>query len=166
MNGVMLNLLVALIKKSFNTLLLIVEKSKKFKNHLFIAIKGPNHNGHNYIKDLYEKGCKNFLISDTSFDIKAFSKGNFLVAKNSLTAYQTIARHHRLQFKIPIIGITGSNGKTVIKEWLSSCLQDKYNICKSPNSYNSQVGVPISLMGLHSSHDVGVFEIGISKEKE
>lgn len=141
-------------------------KVKEVKNHLFIAIKGPNHNGHNYIKDLYEKGCKNFLISDTSFDIKAFSKGNFLIAKNSLTAYQTIARHHRLQFKIPIIGITGSNGKTVIKEWLSSCLQEKYNICKSPNSYNSQVGVPISLMGLHSSNDIGVFEIGISKKKE
>jgi len=147
----------------------ILIDSRKVKNsnqQLFIAIKGLRNDGHLFIDELYAKGFTNFLISDKDFEIAKYPKANFLVVANSLIAFQQIARSHRLQFTIPIIGITGSNGKTIVKEWLSTCLQSEYKVCKSPKSYNSQVGVSLSVLALNSDTEIGVFEAGISQLNE
>ena len=106
-------------------------KAKDFSAHLFIAIKGSRNDGHNFIKDLYKRGCRNFLISQANFNMSDCPEGNFLITPNSLYAFQDLARNHRLQFNLPVIGITGSNGKTIVKEWLNTCLEKAYNTCKS-----------------------------------
>jgi len=141
-------------------------KAKHFSHHLFVAIQGPHHDGHQFIEELYKKGFRNFLISNADFKTSDFPHANFLLTNDSLEAFQNIARNHRSQFQIPIIGITGSNGKTIVKEWLSICLQNQYKICKNPKSYNSQVGVSISVLGLSSGDEMGIFEAGISQKGE
>jgi len=141
-------------------------KAKHFSHHLFVAIKGPHHDGHQFIAELYKKGFRNFLISNADFKTSDFPQANCLLTNDGLEAFQNIARNHRSQFQIPIIGITGSNGKTIVKEWLSICLQNQYKICKNPKSYNSQVGVSISVLGLNSGDEIGVFEAGISQKGE
>jgi alanine racemase len=141
-------------------------KAKHFSHHLFIAIKGIRHDGHLFIDELYKKGFRNFLISDAEFETSNYPLAKFLLVDDSLKAFQKIAQGHRLQFEIPIIGITGSNGKTIVKEWLSICLQNQYKVCKSPKSYNSQVGVPLSVLGLNSRDEIAIFEAGISQKGE
>ena len=147
-------------------LLIDSRKSRNLKNQLFIAIKGTRHNGHLYIDGLYEKGFRNFMICESEFATSKYPEANFLVVEDSLLALQQIATAHRTQFAIPVIGITGSNGKTIVKEWLSSCLQSSYSVCKSPKSYNSQVGVPLSVLALSPDAEIGVFEAGISQVSE
>ena len=147
-------------------LLIDSRKARSLQHQLFIAIKGLRNDGHLFIDELYTKGFTNFLISDKDFEISKYPKANFLVVEDSLVAFQQIAKSHRLQFTIPVIGITGSNGKTIVKEWLSSALQSKYTVCKSPKSYNSQVGVPLSVLGLNNDAEFGVFEAGISQINE
>jgi len=147
-------------------LLIDSRKAKHFSHHLFVAIKGVRQDGHQFIDELYKKGFRNFLISDTEFKVSNYPQANFLLVDDSLKAFQKIAQKHRLQFEIPIIGITGSNGKTIVKEWLSICLQNHYKVCKSPKSYNSQVGVPLSVLGLDSSDEIALFEAGISQHGE
>ena len=141
-------------------------KAKYPKNQLFIALKGPRHDGHQFISELYEKGFRNFLVDHTYDKTASFPKGNFLVVEDSLEAFQSIAKNHRLQFKIPTIGITGSNGKTIVKEWLNTCLKNEYRVCKNPKSYNSQVGVAISTLALNGVDEIGLFEAGISQKGE
>jgi len=141
-------------------------KAIHFSHHLFVAIKGFRHDGHQFIDELYKKGFRNFLISDTEFEVSTYPQAKFLLVDDSLKAFQKIAKHHRLQFEIPIIGITGSNGKTIVKEWLSICIQNQYKVCKSPKSYNSQVGVPLSVLGLNSRDEIALFEAGISQKGE
>ena len=102
-------------KTLISQLIIDSRKAKDFSAHLFIAIKGSRHDGHNFIKDLYKRGCRNFLISQPNFNRSDYPEGNFLITSNSLFAFQDLARNHRLQFNIPIIGITGSNGKTIVK---------------------------------------------------
>ena len=153
-------------KTHISELIIDSRKSKDFSTHLFIAIKGSRHDGHNFIKDLYKRGCRNFLISQPNFNTSDYPEGNFLITSNSLYAFQDLARNHRLQFNIPIIGITGSNGKTIVKEWLNTCLKKVYNTCKSPKSYNSQVGVSLSVIGLKRDHEIGIIEAGISQKDE
>ena len=153
-------------KAHISQLIIDSRKAKDFSTHLFIAIKGSRHDGHNFIKDLYKRGCRNFLISQPNFNTSDYPEGNFLITSNSLYAFQDLARNHRLQFNIPIIGITGSNGKTIVKEWLNTCLKKAYNTCKSPKSYNSQVGVGLSVIGLKQDHEIGIFEAGISEKDE
>ena len=153
-------------KAHISQLIIDSRKAKDFSTHLFIAIKGSRHDGHNFIKDLYKRGCRNFLISQPNFNTSDYPEGNFLITSNSLYAFQDLARNHRLQFNIPIIGITGSNGKTIVKEWLNTCLKKAYNTCKSPKSYNSQVGVGLSVIGLKQDHEIGIFEAGISEKGE
>ena len=150
-------------KTQISQLIIDSRKAKDFSTHLFIAIKGSRHDGHNFIKDLYKRGCRNFLISQPNFNTSDYPEGNFLITSNSLYAFQDLARNHRLQFNIPIIGITGSNGKTIVKEWLSICLKKAYNTCKSPKSYNSQVGVGLSVIGLKQAHEIGIFEAGLKQ---
>ncbi|MEI7510341.1 MAG: bifunctional UDP-N-acetylmuramoyl-tripeptide:D-alanyl-D-alanine ligase/alanine racemase, partial [Flavobacterium sp.] len=112
---------------------------------LFFAIIGPNNDGHHYVSELIENGVVNFVVSYIPSNLQG--KANFLVVENTLQSLQTFAATYRSDFDFPVIGITGSNGKTIIKEWLNFLLSPDYNIIRSPKSYNSQVGVPLSVLG-------------------
>lgn len=134
------------------------------KNTLFFAISGPNHDGHQYIEELIQKGVQHFVVSTIPEGLA--DKANFLFVDNTLDAFQKFAAFYRSQFDFPVIGITGSNGKTIIKEWLNFLLSPDYNIIRSPKSYNSQVGVPLSILGINEKHNLGIFEAGISQLHE
>ncbi|HKO78028.1 MAG TPA: bifunctional UDP-N-acetylmuramoyl-tripeptide:D-alanyl-D-alanine ligase/alanine racemase [Flavobacterium sp.] len=131
---------------------------------LFFALVGTNHDAHIYLKDLIGKGVRSFVVTYIPNGLE--SKANFLVVKNTLEALQQIAAHYRSLFSFPIIGVTGSNGKTIVKEWLNFLLSPDYNIIRSPKSYNSQVGVPLSVLATNEKHNLGVFEAGISTVSE
>ncbi len=133
---------------------------------LFIAISGQRHDGHLYVSDMAKKGIKNFLISNESIIDKNSDGLNFLVVKDTIGAFQKIASYHRARFDIPVIAITGSNGKTIVKEWLSQILGKKMQVTRSPKSYNSQIGVPLSVLLLNSNTETGIFEAGISQSGE
>ncbi|RXR35322.1 bifunctional UDP-N-acetylmuramoyl-tripeptide:D-alanyl-D-alanine ligase/alanine racemase [Flavobacterium piscinae] len=130
---------------------------------LFFCIIGPNHNGHDYIQELIEKGVKNFVVSQV---VNPTPEINFLKVEDTLVALQQFAAFYRKKFSFPIIGVTGSNGKTIVKEWLNFLLSPDYNIIRSPKSYNSQVGVPLSVIGINEQHNLGIFEAGISTVNE
>jgi len=134
------------------------------ENTLFFALSGPNHDGHVYIEELIQKGVHHFVVTRIPENVKG--KGNFLVVENTLEALQKFAAYYRSLFDFPIIGITGSNGKTIIKEWLNFLLSPDFNIIRSPKSYNSQVGVPLSILGIKEKHNLGIFEAGISTTNE
>ncbi len=127
---------------------------------LFFALNGQNRDGHTYIADLIDKGVLNFVV--THIPVGCNGKANFYIVRNTLTALQDFAIYYRQLFSIPVIGITGSNGKTIVKEWLNYLLSPEYNIIRSPKSYNSQVGVPLSVIGINAKHNFGIFEAGIS----
>lgn len=135
---------------------------------LFIALKTARNNGHNYIEGLIENGLKSFLIQENEFDVTPYKNSDisFILSKDPLKTIQQLASYHRQQFNIPVIGITGSNGKTVVKEWLYQCLKTEYSICRSPKSYNSQIGVPLSVLNLNDTHTLAIFEAGISQPAE
>ncbi|MBA3682593.1 MAG: bifunctional UDP-N-acetylmuramoyl-tripeptide:D-alanyl-D-alanine ligase/alanine racemase [Bacteroidetes bacterium] len=135
---------------------------------LFIALKTNRNNGHNYIPELIERGVRSFLIQQNEFDVSKFKNANvsFLISADPLKTIQTLAAYHRKQFTIPVIGITGSNGKTVVKEWLYQLLKTNFSICRSPKSYNSQIGVPLSVLNLNHTHTLAIFEAGISLPME
>jgi alanine racemase len=149
----------------------IITDSRKIlfpEQSLFFAINGPNRSGASFIKDLYQKNVRNFVV-DSDFDIpelNQFPNANFLQHHNVLDALQLIAEFHRNQFSLKTIGITGSNGKTITKDWLYQLLLPKFNIVKSPKSYNSQLGVPLSILRIEPQHDLGIFEAGISLPNE
>ncbi|GAB4129815.1 MAG: bifunctional UDP-N-acetylmuramoyl-tripeptide:D-alanyl-D-alanine ligase/alanine racemase [Raineya sp.] len=148
---------------------LLVDSRKLFlpENTLFIAIKGKNHDGHKFIEELYEKGVRNFIVENTRHLNKLVAQDiNFVEVKDSVKALQKIVAHHRLQFDYPVIAITGSNGKTIVKEWLTQLLSEDFNIVKSPKSYNSQIGVPLSVWQMRPEHQLAIFEAGISQTKE
>ena len=134
------------------------------KNTLFFAIVGPNNNGHDYIESLINKGVTAFVVSDIPTNL--LDKAVFLKVTNTLEALQKVAVYYRNLFHFPVIGVTGSNGKTIVKEWLNFLLSPDYNIIKSPKSYNSQVGVPLSVLGINEYHNLGIFEAGISTINE
>ncbi|HSN48078.1 MAG TPA: Mur ligase family protein, partial [Flavobacterium sp.] len=131
---------------------------------LFFALVGPNNDAHIYISNLIEKGVQNFVV--THFPEELSNKAVFLVVENTLDALQQFATHHRRLFKFPVIGLTGSNGKTIVKEWLNFLLSPDFNIIRSPKSYNSPVGVPLSVISINDKHNLGIFEAGISKMNE
>ena len=131
---------------------------------LFFALKSNRNDGHRYIEDLYEKGVRAFMVSH--LPESTFPDAAFVVVPDTLKALQALAAHHRLQFDIPVIGITGSNGKTIVKEWLYQMLSPDYNIVRSPKSYNSQVGVPLSVWQMNQTNTLGIFEAGISEPDE
>lgn len=140
--------------------------SRKLSIHagsVFFAIGGVNHDGHKYIEEATEKGIRLFVVEK---DMRHETSASMIKVDSSIEALQRLVAFHRAQFDIPVIGITGSNGKTIIKEWLSTLLNRKYNIAKSPKSYNSQVGVPLSVWQLNNHHTLGLFEAGISKVDE
>ena len=144
---------------------------------LFFALSSPRNDGHKYIPDLYRRGVRNFVISNNylqqgnhnfQFSIfnSQFENANFLVVPSPMAALQRLAERHRDEFDIPIIGITGSNGKTMVKEWLYQLLLPSQKIVRSPRSYNSQIGVPLSVWLLNEQTEVGIFEAGISQPGE
>ncbi|QIX62001.1 bifunctional UDP-N-acetylmuramoyl-tripeptide:D-alanyl-D-alanine ligase/alanine racemase [Hymenobacter sp. BT18] len=136
---------------------------------LFFAIRGAQHNGHRYLPELYQRGVRQFVV-DSASEIPggpaAFPEAGFVVVPNSLRALQELVARHRAQFRVPVLGITGSNGKTIVKEWLAQMLSPDELLCKSPRSYNSQVGVPLSVWELNRTHTFGIFEAGISERGE
>ncbi len=136
-------------------------------NTLFIAIKGARYDGHKFIAELYhKKGIRYFLVEQKEEGLKSLNEACFLIVPDSLRAFQQIAAYYRKKFNIPIIAITGSNGKTIVKEWLFHILQKKFLITKSPKSYNSQTGVPLSVLLLDPNTKLGIFEAGISQKNE
>ncbi|MCC6460682.1 MAG: bifunctional UDP-N-acetylmuramoyl-tripeptide:D-alanyl-D-alanine ligase/alanine racemase [Saprospiraceae bacterium] len=132
---------------------------------LFFALPGQRHDGHRYLADAYRAGVRNFVVS-RSIDPDVLPEANVLLVADSLLALQTLAARHRATFEIPVIGITGSNGKTVVKEWLYQLLHREYQVVRSPKSYNSQVGVPLSVWQMRPRHTLGIFEAGISQRHE
>ncbi|MES2515357.1 MAG: bifunctional UDP-N-acetylmuramoyl-tripeptide:D-alanyl-D-alanine ligase/alanine racemase [Bacteroidota bacterium] len=131
---------------------------------VFIALKTERNDAHQYIFSLYQKGVKIFLVNHIPQNCVGLEDVIcFLVVNDTLHALQQLAIHHRKQFNIPVIGVTGSNGKTIVKEWLYQLLKSDYNIARSPKSFNSQVGVPLSVWQLNSQHTLGIFEAGISE---
>jgi len=152
---------------------------------LFFALTTKRNDGARYIPDLYSRGVRNFVVSKETY--KAIENGqliiddsiqrddaqsslipqlNFLVVANPLKALQKLAEQHREQFQIPVIGITGSNGKTIVKEWLHQLLSPERVIVRSPRSYNSQIGVPLSVWQMNEQSELAIFEAGISEMGE
>ncbi len=132
---------------------------------LFFALPGKQ-NSHHYIKDLYQQGVRNFVVSDANFASKEYLSANFYIVDNTLEALQKLVAYHRAHFSFPVIGITGSNGKTIVKDWLYQLMSPKFSIIRSPKSYNSQIGVPLSVWQMNHSYQLGIFEAGISTINE
>lgn len=132
----------------------------------FIAITTAKNNGHLYIEGLMNKGVKCFIVSELPSYSNNKKDISFILVKNTLESLHKIAAFHRQQFNIPLIAITGSNGKTIIKEWLGQLLSYDYKPVKNPKSYNSQIGVPLSVWQINNNHDIGIFEAGISQKGE
>jgi Alr-MurF fusion protein len=149
---------------------------------LFFSLKGPRRDGSLFLEELYRRGVRNFVVQETpgggmagstvagsaggSAAEKLFPEANIILVKDALQALQQLAAYHRRQFILPVIGITGSNGKTIVKEWLNQLLEDEYHIVRSPKSYNSQIGVPLSVWQLNEAHELAIFEAGISRRGE
>lgn len=142
------------------TLLTDSRKAVISEGTIFFAIGGLHHNGHEFIPKLYALGIRQFVVESPIPN--PGSDANILLVKSSVSALQKIAAFHRSTVHIPVIGITGSNGKTIIKEWLYQLLSPDYRIAKNPASYNSQIGVPLSVWQIQSHHTMGIFEAGIS----
>lgn len=131
---------------------------------LFIAISGKQHDGHRYLSDAYSGGVRSFLVEKMPSAPKP--DANYLLVEHTLSALQALAAFHRSRFEIPVVGITGSNGKTIVKEWLYHLLKIDFDIVRSPKSYNSQLGVPLSVWEMDKQHELGIFEAGISQPGE
>ncbi|WP_316821167.1 bifunctional UDP-N-acetylmuramoyl-tripeptide:D-alanyl-D-alanine ligase/alanine racemase [Pedobacter gandavensis] len=134
------------------------------ESSLFFALKAKR-DGHEFLKDAYDNGIRSFVISEEQY-LNAFPDANMLLVENVSQALQTLAIVHRNQFDLKVLAITGSNGKTVVKEWLYQLLAADFNIIRSPKSFNSQIGVPLSVWNIQREHTMGIFEAGISKENE
>lgn len=138
----------------------------KAEDTLFFALETKQNDAHKFIPELYDKGVRSFVVSKVYEEWVKFSDANFLIVPNPLKALQRIATHHRKKFDCTVIGITGSNGKTIVKEWLYQLLSEDYNIVRSPRSYNSQIGVPLSVWEMSEEHNLAIFEAGISQLDE
>ncbi|QGY45152.1 bifunctional UDP-N-acetylmuramoyl-tripeptide:D-alanyl-D-alanine ligase/alanine racemase [Maribellus comscasis] len=144
----------------------IVTDSRTFfagENAIFFALTGPRNNGHHYIPQLIDRGIKNFVVSEKKW---INSKASFVFVKNTTEALQKLATFNRRKNLYPVIGITGSNGKTIVKEWLHDLLSEDFSIVRSPKSYNSQIGVPLSVLLMNKNYNLGIFEAGISEPGE
>ena len=144
-------------------------------NTLFFALNSGRNDGHKYIAELYEKGVKSFVVNESyikndvganHYSLVQYPDSTFIVVDDTLAALQKLAAYHRSQFNIPVVGITGSNGKTIVKEWLYQILSPSMTVCRSPKSYNSQIGVPLSVWQMNSSNNISLFEAGISRPGE
>lgn len=134
---------------------------------LFFALRTKLGDGHRYLSDLYRRGVRNFVVGNVPDNYETiYPEANFLLVVSPLKALQRLAERHREEYDVPVIGVTGSNGKTVVKEWLYQLLSPSMNVTRSPKSYNSQVGVPLSVWMLNEHTQVGIFEAGISQPGE
>lgn len=133
---------------------------------LFFALRTERNDGHRYIPELYNRGVRNFVIDQDIDNLKDYPDANFLKVTNTLAALQRLAERHRDEFDIPVVGITGSNGKTMVKEWLYQLLSSQMNVTRSPRSYNSQIGVPLSVWLMNDHTQLALFEAGISEVGE
>jgi len=147
------------------TLITDSRKAVVAEGSVFFAIRGERHDGHRFINSLYDSNIMQFVV-ETDLELKDLPDANVLRVKSTIRALQQIVAYHRQQFSLPVIGITGSNGKTIVKEWLYQLLAADYNIVKNPGSYNSQTGVPLSVWQMKEHHQLGIFEAGISKPGE
>ena len=136
------------------------------ESSLFFAFFGNQTDGHRYIEEVYTRGIRNFIIEDADFDTSPFPSGNFIIVQQSLKALQQLGSTHRQKHDVPVIGLTGSNGKTIIKEWIYQLLESQYKIVRSPGSYNSQIGVPLSIWQIEKDTDFALIEAGVSKKGE
>ena len=136
------------------------------ENTLFFALKSQRNDGNKYIKELYNKGVRAFVVEEKPNSADIYENAVFILVNNTLQALQKVAASHRNNFNIPIIGITGSNGKTIIKEWLYQIFSPETLAVRSPKSYNSQIGVPLSVWQLDENHQIGFFEAGVSRPNE
>ncbi|MGN7990058.1 bifunctional UDP-N-acetylmuramoyl-tripeptide:D-alanyl-D-alanine ligase/alanine racemase [Pedobacter sp. 22226] len=134
------------------------------ENSVFFALSS-HRNGHEFIKDAYAKDIRNFVITEAKY-VNQYPDCNFLLVNDALAALQQLTIYHRNQFNLKAIGITGSNGKTIVKEWLYQLLAADFSIVKSPKSYNSQIGVPLSVWQIEADDTLGIFEAGISSVNE
>ena len=131
------------------------------ESSLFFAMKGERHDGHVFLQDLYKLGMRQFVV-ESEVSVGQMPLANILKVESSVLALQQLAAHHRSLFKLPVVGITGSNGKTIVKEWLHVVLSPDLQVIKNPGSYNSQIGVPLSVWQIGKQHELGIFEAGIS----
>ena len=142
------------------------------ENTAFFAVRGVHHDGHQFIESLYQKGVREFIVEKNSWNGQLAEKAqkwtntSIWVVESGIKTLQHIAKLHRLSFQLPAIGITGSNGKTICKEWLYTLTKNEYNVVRSPKSFNSQIGVPLSVWAIQAQHTLGIFEAGISKMYE
>ncbi|NDW18221.1 bifunctional UDP-N-acetylmuramoyl-tripeptide:D-alanyl-D-alanine ligase/alanine racemase [Dysgonomonas sp. 216] len=136
------------------------------KETLFFAIQTKNNDGHKFVAELYKLQVRNFVVQKKLPQWDTYTDANFIVVKDTLSALQKLAIYHRKRFDIPVIGITGSNGKTIVKEWIYQMIHSVFNVVRSPRSYNSQIGVPLSVWQLDSDTEIGLFEAGISMPNE
>lgn len=147
--------------------LLVDSRSLCFpEDTLFFALKSKHNDGHRYIPELYARGVRAFVVSALPEGVEKMPEAAFLVVADPKKALQKLAEKHRGRFQVPVVGITGSNGKTIVKEWLYQLLSDTRRITRSPRSYNSQIGVPLSVWLLNEQTEVGIFEAGISEMGE
>lgn len=147
----------------------LVTDSRKVVNPgegLFFALVTKRNDGHRFIEEVYNKGVRNFVVKQEPENLLLLHEANIIIVKDTLLALQNLASFHRKKFNIPVIGITGSNGKTIIKEWLFELLNLDFKIVRSPKSYNSQVGVPVSVWQMTESDTLAFFEAGISEQDE
>lgn len=136
------------------------------RNSLFIALQGLKVDGHAFLASAYSAGVRNFIVNENQLPQGILQEANILAVPDTLQALQQIAQWTRSFFKGPLVGITGSNGKTIVKEWLGQVLSTSHSVAKSPKSYNSQIGVPLSIFGMEPYHQVCILEAGISKPTE
>ena len=149
------------------SLLLTDSRSLSFPEQtLFFALTTPRNDGHRYIDELRQRGVRNFVVSNLPHTPSQVGGVTYIVVKDTLKALQTLCAHHRSRFNIPVIAITGSNGKTTVKEWLYQLLSPDMNVVRSPRSYNSQIGVPLSLWLINAHTDLAIIEAGISQPGE
>lgn len=146
---------------------LLIDSRRVFSadDSVFIAVKGDRHDGHDFLFEAYQKGIRTFIVKPNS-NISLLKGAWVITVPDTLVGLQVLAQKHRAQYKIPVIAITGSNGKTIVKEWLYQLLKEEEHIIRSPKSYNSQVGVPLSLWQMNESHEMGIFEAGVSTTGE
>jgi Alr-MurF fusion protein len=140
-------------------------KTIRHEGSVFFAIQGSHRDGHTFIPELYQSGLRQFVV-EKEIEVEAFPEGNFIKVDSAIHALQLVAASHRHKFSVPVVGITGSNGKTIVKEWLHQLLSKEFVVVKNPGSYNSQIGVPLSVWQMQSFHTLGVFEAGISMPGE
>ncbi len=165
-NAVNGTLLTAPSASEIEELIIDSRKPVSTPNALFFALVTQKNDGHRYIEEMYKKGVRVFVVSKQPITFEPFPLATFIKVSNTLIALQRFAVKHRELFSLPVIGITGSNGKTIVKEWLFQLLNGQYNIIRNPKSYNSQIGVPLSVLQISKEHSLGIFEAGISQPNE